>query len=136
MERNEIYTIEIMTDQEGRIASACLKDDYSKLIGDYAAYGNLSFAARQSCLSTQKAKRILLSCGIVLKSERTTQILRLHGDGASVAQIATLLGISKKAVRVHMPYEKGEYRGSHPSSNALKIRRHRQNRAAIEKGMA
>lgn len=96
-----------------------------KVISAYKITGSIRAAAQAANVTSQKARKILISAGLYT-TETISYCIKRREEGASEKVIAGELGIGEKAVKSMLPYSKGEYNLETPSKNAAAIRRHRE----------
>lgn len=89
----------------------------------YAHEYSLKEIARRLEISEQKARKILITVGIIETVES-----KMLASGKSVSEIASILGKTENAVHARIPYSKGQYNAEYPTVNALRIRKCRQNK--------
>ena len=92
------------------------------VIKTYNETGSIRRTAKECGYSDQKIRKILLSAGINLESERTQEINTMSTAGMTISEISAKLKISKKAVNSHLPYRRGAYGGEDATDNAKKLR--------------
>ena len=95
------------------------------LISEYAAGASMRELAERHRISLQRVRRILIDNGAYSNATTIHAQKRLE-DGASLAQIAEELNISKNALIGNLPHTKGVYGQSNASANAKRIRALRQ----------
>lgn len=96
-----------------------------KVIIAYKITGSIRAAAQAANVTSQKARKILISAGLYTTETISYCIKRIE-QGASEKEIAEELGVGEKAVKSMLPYRKGEYNLEAPTKNAAAIRRHRE----------
>jgi len=100
------------------------------IIEQYELTKSLSATGKNCGVSYGKARKILISHGVIPDNTRTHEIMRLYVKDFTVPEIAAQLGISESAVSAHLPYAKGPYGGENPSNVAIRIRKCRQQKSA------
>lgn len=96
-----------------------------EIIALYDKLESIRAVAKETGLSHSTIRQILVDSGIY-PSALTKSINQMHQYGVSEAEIAEILNISVKAVRVHLPHTKGSYACDKPTKNAIRIRRNRK----------
>lgn len=69
----------------------------------------------------------------VYESEMADNVNRLRKEGKLVSEIMTTLHLSKSSVNSYLPYMKVPYKADELSTNAERIRKYRERKAAVEK---
>ena len=105
-----------------------MNDPTGRVLGLYEEFGKIKPTAKAAGMSEQTVRKLLITAG-AYTCELTVKISEMRSSGMSVAEIAKALNKSENAVRSYMPYEKGTYLKP-PSVNALRIRKHRENKKA------
>lgn len=80
--------------------------------------------AKKYGISVLKARKLLVSAGELI-NEKTLLIQRLKSEGKSIADIVALTGYSMATVNSYLPYSKIIYKMEEVSSNAIRMKRHR-----------
>lgn len=91
-----------------------------RIIEQYNIHKSIKAVARESGLSEQTVRRMLISRG-VYPTETSKQIARLRLSNCSDEEIMEIMGISRQVLQSHSPYTKGTYKGSNKSANACNI---------------
>lgn len=90
----------------------------------YNTHKSIKAVARESGLSEQTVRRMLISRG-VYPNEISKQIARLRLSDCSDEEIMEIMGISRKVLQSQSPYTRGTYKGSNKSANACYIAKFR-----------
>lgn len=68
----------------------------------------------------------------VYESPTADEVLALWNEGRSVGEIMGITGLSKPSVNSYLPYTRPPYKGAELSSNAERIKKCRERKAAVE----
>lgn len=98
------------------------------IIDDICAYykreGSINKAAKLAKISEQKARKLLITAGVI-QPEKSRQAMLYLSRGLKKTEVAEKLGISVKALESYLPYSRMPYKQTNRSLNALKIARWR-----------
>ena len=100
-----------------------------EIIALYDKLESIKAVAKETGLSHSTIRQVLVDSGIY-PSDYTKIISRLHRYGVPDEEIAEILNISVKTVRIHLPHTKGSYACDAPTENALRIRQTRAKKLA------
>ena len=92
---------------------------------------SLQAIADELDLNPIKVRKILITAG-VYESATADEILKLHSEKKTVAEIMTVTGLSKASINSYLPYTKVAYKAEEISVTAERIRKYRARKAAVE----
>jgi DNA-binding NarL/FixJ family response regulator len=105
-----------------------MKQIETNVLRIYTATKSLKATAKEAGVSEHKVRKILVTHGKLEGSEAYDKITGLIGQGMAAPEIAEKLGVSVNYINSYLPYTRGVYKDE-PSANALRIRKHRENKA-------
>lgn len=100
-------------------------DEFEIISNLYRNGHNISDISKHCNFNKQKVRKILITTGD-LETPLSKKINNMYDEGIQVAQIAEQLEMSVSMVNSYVPYQKGAYKSSTPSDNALRIRKSRE----------
>ena len=90
----------------------------------YNKTGSIKEVSKELNISEQKARKILITKGIKISSDRGNGIIAMYNNGSTIDEISKKLNLSKKYINSYLPYTKGVYNEA-LSENAKRIKKHR-----------
>lgn len=99
----------------------------NEIIELYNSLQSIKAVSRETGISEQKIKRILISEGLY-SCEIGDEIQKLYEQGISIDEICKKVKRGRSCVISYLPYSKGEYGREDVTENAKKIREWREKR--------
>ncbi len=90
-----------------------------EIIQTYQVTNSILETAQIIGVSTVKVRKVLITEGL-WESDTSNKIGELLKQGYSTEEVAKILCMSVKNVQAYMPYERGTYRGTHISGDAIR----------------
>jgi len=108
-------------------------DRYLSPSDDEAVDGHkpIKLVAEEFGITPLKVRKLLITGG-AYRTPVSEQILALHQEGNTIAQIQETTGLSRASVHSYLPYRKGVYKASEISTDAERIKLYRNRKACLE----
>lgn len=91
----------------------------------------IKLVAEEFGITPLKVRKLLITGG-AYRTPVSEQILALHQEGNTIAQIQEATGLSRASVHSYLPYSKGAYKTSEISTDAERIKLYRNRKACLE----
>lgn len=111
-------------------AEAVLKELIDTAADLYDSTGQIKAVAAELNIAEHKVKKLLIT-GRVLSYPQTEQIQELIKAGHTMAEVESIMSLSKASVNAYLPYSKVPYKESEVSANADRCEKYRQRKAAV-----
>ena len=94
-------------------------------------FPGLNIVAAEFGITALKARKLLITAG-VYSTALSRQVAELCAGGVEISQIMKITGLSRASVHSYLPYTKIPYKLKELSSNAERIRLHRERKKKCE----
>lgn len=98
----------------------------------YTEKKSLRSVADELELNPIKVRKLLITAN-AYQSYTAESVNRLWKEGRKISEIMSVLHLSKASVNSYLPYTKVPYKADELSTNAERIRKYRERKAAVEK---